>query len=79
MTGLQTPEWVRGGEVIDFKDIELGEKLGSGGFGDVFVGIWKNNFQIAIKKLRVQRVSQRRKDQFQVWATKSFMHDVYCI
>jgi hypothetical protein len=67
--GLQTPPWILGGAVIDFNELELGGKLGSGGFGDVHVGLWKNNCQVAIKKLRVQRVSQERKEQFQVQHT----------
>lgn len=64
--GLSAPEWVRGGEVINFGEIDLGDKLGGGGFGDVHAAIWKGNLQVAVKKLRVQRVSQKRKEEFQV-------------
>lgn len=78
MLGLHVvPDWVRGGEIIQFSNIELGEKLGSGGFGDVHVGIWKGNLQVAVKKLRVQRVSQQRKEQFQVRRLTHPLYDYY--
>lgn len=51
-------------QIINFSDLSLGDKIGTGGFGDVHVGIWKGN-QVAIKKLRVQRVSQAKKKQFE--------------
>lgn len=51
-------------QIIDFDELKLGEKIGSGGFGDVHVAIWKGN-QVAVKKLRVQRVSQTKKKQFE--------------
>ncbi len=63
--GLRKPKWLKGGEVIDFSELSLGERLGGGGFGDVFVAIWKEKLQVAVKKLRVQRVSVSKKDQFQ--------------
>lgn len=50
--------------VISFEDLALGDKIGGGGFGDVHVALWKGN-QVAVKKLRVQRVSQRRKKEFE--------------
>lgn len=50
--------------VILFDDLALGDKIGCGGFGDVHVALWKSN-QVAVKKLRVQRVSEIRKKQFQ--------------
>uniref|UniRef100_T1JEK4 non-specific serine/threonine protein kinase n=1 Tax=Strigamia maritima TaxID=126957 RepID=T1JEK4_STRMM len=63
--GLQRPNWVKGGEIIEISDLEIGEKIGGGGFGDVFVAIWKKVHQVAVKKLRVQRVSREKKEQFQ--------------
>ncbi|XP_055308176.1 uncharacterized protein LOC129572258 [Sitodiplosis mosellana] len=48
---------------IPFDDLELGEKIGGGGFGDVHIAFWKGQ-QVAVKKLRVQRVTQTRKKQF---------------
>jgi serine/threonine protein kinase len=63
--GLKKPDWLKGGEVIDYSDLELGDKLGGGGFGDVHVAIWKKKLQVAVKKLRVQRVSQSKKEQFE--------------
>lgn len=35
------------------------------GFADVHVAMWKNEFTVAVKKLRVQRVSQKRKLEFE--------------
>ena len=52
------------GLIIKFEEIELKIKIGSGGFGDVHFAKW-NNSVVAVKKLRVQRVSQRRLKQFQ--------------
>lgn len=51
-------------QIIKFNELSLGDKIGGGGFGDVHVGIWNGN-QVAIKKLRVQRVSQTKKKQFE--------------
>ena len=31
------------GEVIDYKDLVVKEKIGHGGFGDVHVALWKGN------------------------------------
>lgn len=54
-----TPE-----QIIPYGELALGEKIGSGGFGDVHVAFWKDQ-QVAVKKLRVQRVTQARKKQFE--------------
>lgn len=51
-------------QVISFEDLVVGDKIGSGGFGDVHVATWKGH-QVAVKKLRVQRVSQLKRKQFQ--------------
>ena len=51
------------GEKINFQEIELGEKIGQGGFGDVYSATWRN-INVAVKKLRVQRVSKRRLQEF---------------
>ncbi|CAL8112116.1 unnamed protein product [Orchesella dallaii] len=62
---LKRPTWLLGGEVIEWEDLEIGEKLGGGGFGDVHAAIWKGEYQVAVKKLRVQRVHQKKKVQFE--------------
>ncbi|CAC5425745.1 unnamed protein product [Mytilus coruscus] len=51
------------GTKIDFKDIEIMQKIGSGGFGDVHFAKWKRTV-VAAKNLRVQRVSKRRLKEF---------------
>lgn len=62
---LERPKWLRGGEVIEYSDLEIGSKIGSGGFGDVFIAVWKERLQVVVKKLRVQRVQEKKKIQFQ--------------
>lgn len=51
-------------QIIPFGELELGDKLAGGGFGDVHIAVW-NGQQVAVKKLRVQRVTQARKKQFE--------------
>ncbi|KAL3884067.1 hypothetical protein ACJMK2_030289 [Sinanodonta woodiana] len=51
------------GVVIEFDDIELGRKIGQGGFGDVYFARWKGSV-VAVKMLRLQRVSKRRLQEF---------------
>ena len=51
------------GEKINFQEIELGLQIGQGGFGDVYSATWRNA-TVAVKKLRVQRVSKRRLQDF---------------
>lgn len=51
-------------QIIPFGELEMGDKIGSGGFGDVHVALWKGQ-QVAVKKLRVHRVTQARKKQFE--------------
>ena len=54
------------GTVIQFQDLKIEEKerIGHGGFGDIFAGKWQGKI-VAIKKLRVQRVSKKRLEQFE--------------
>lgn len=63
----QTSEHVltnfRGIVKIDFSEIELKQKIGSGGFSDVYFAKWKGTI-VAAKVLRVQRVSKRRLKEF---------------
>ncbi|XP_060063282.1 uncharacterized protein LOC132543775 [Ylistrum balloti] len=51
------------GEKIQFDELILDEKIGHGGFGDVHCATWKGTV-VAVKKLRVQRVSQKRLEEF---------------
>lgn len=51
-------------QIISFDELELGDKIGGGGFGDVHTAFWKGQ-HVAVKKLRVQRVSQTRRKQFE--------------
>ena len=48
---------------IDFKDIEIMQKIGAGGFGLVHFAKWKGTV-VAAKKLRNQSVSKRRLKEF---------------
>ncbi|XP_057303847.1 probable serine/threonine-protein kinase DDB_G0267686 [Hydractinia symbiolongicarpus] len=52
------------GTVIDFNEITLENKVGQGGFGEVYAGKWLSR-RVAIKILRVQRVSKKRQAQFE--------------
>lgn len=51
------------GTIIQFEEINLGKKIGHGGFGDVHFAKW-NGSVVAVKKLRVQRVSKKRLREF---------------
>ena len=51
------------GEVIDFGELEIGKKIGHGGFGDVYFAEWRGTV-VVVKKLRVQRIHQKRLKQF---------------
>ncbi|CAC5425747.1 unnamed protein product [Mytilus coruscus] len=51
------------GTKIDFNDIKIMQKIGSGGFGNVYFAKWKGTV-VAAKKLRVQSVSKRRLKEF---------------
>ncbi|XP_059146659.1 calcium-dependent protein kinase 6-like isoform X2 [Physella acuta] len=61
---LQTIEKYKG-NVIPFEELELKKKIGHGGFGDVHLAEWKGGEAVAVKKLRVERVSQKRRQQFE--------------
>lgn len=51
-------------QIIAFGELELGDKIGGGGFGDVHIALWKGQ-QVAVKKLRVQRVHQKKMQEFE--------------
>ena len=54
------------GAVINYEDLsfEETEPIGHGAFGDIFCAKWKD-IVVAVKKLRVQRVSRKRLSQFE--------------
>jgi len=56
------PDWGRERQIIPFESLELGDKLGGGGFGDVHTAFLDRKI-VAMKRWRVQRVSQ---EEFQV-------------
>ncbi|XP_033107685.1 dual specificity protein kinase shkD-like [Anneissia japonica] len=56
-------EWYEGPE-IQFSDLQIGKIIGHGGFGDVYHAKLKGK-EVAVKKLRVQRVSQKKQSQFE--------------
>jgi GTPase SAR1 family protein len=43
------------GDRIEFKDIELGETIGEGGYATVFKGKWKNNV-VAVKQVKMVNI-----------------------
>ena len=49
-------------EVIPLTEISLDKKIGEGGFGQVFAGLWKGT-PIAYKKLKIQLITNKRKQQ----------------
>ncbi|KAK3103654.1 hypothetical protein FSP39_020785 [Pinctada imbricata] len=51
------------GTKINFEELQLGKKIGQGGFGDVHFAKWSGSV-VAVKKLRVQRVSKKRLQEF---------------
>ncbi|XP_045168424.1 uncharacterized protein LOC123531482 [Mercenaria mercenaria] len=52
------------GQKISFGDIELGKKIGSGGFGEVYFAKWKGTI-VAVKKMHNEGVSNRRLKEFE--------------
>lgn len=61
------------GAVILYENLIIDDqqRIGHGGFGDVFVAKWADK-TVAIKKLRVQRVSRRRLEQFETEINKLY-------
>lgn len=43
---------IRFKEDIDFKEIKLGERIGRGNFGEVYIGYWRNT-SVAVKKCKI--------------------------
>ena len=50
-------------KVIPYKELELNQEIGHGGFGVVVAGLWHNT-PIAFKKLYYSRMSRKRLDSF---------------
>ncbi len=57
--------------IIDYKDLTLGQKIGRGGFGDVFKGTWTGQ-DVAVKKLHMADMSAKCTQEFEretkVWS-----------
>ena len=57
--------------IINYSDIILGKKIGSGGFGDVHQGTWDAQ-HVAIKTLHIKNLSDESKNEFEretkVWS-----------
>lgn len=53
------PSWA----MINFNDIEVGEKIGGGGAGVIFKGFWKRQ-PVALKALFDPRISEELKREF---------------
>ena len=49
--------------VIDFNELEVGDRIGGGGVGVVYKGWWKNQ-PVAIKALFDPRISEELKKEF---------------
>ncbi|CAL1543106.1 unnamed protein product [Lymnaea stagnalis] len=63
-TSRQVIEKYRG-KIIDYNELRIMIQIGHGGFGDVFMAEWVEDQLVAVKKLRVQRVSKKRLKQFE--------------
>lgn len=50
-------------KIIDYNDINFGDEIGYGAYGEVFKGSYKN-FEVAIKKLFNQELSSQEKESF---------------
>lgn len=51
------------GTIIPYSELEIGKKIGEGGFGEVFFGKWRDSV-VAVKRLRSQRISKKRLQDF---------------
>lgn len=51
------------GPIIDFNELTLKKKIGFGSFGEVYFAEWQNTV-VAVKKLRVHKVTTRKMDAF---------------
>lgn len=49
-------------EIIPFNEIDCNEKIGEGGFGKVYAGLWKKTVPIAFKKFIYQQITRKQQD-----------------
>ena len=50
-------------EIIPLREIELLRKIGEGGFGKVYAGLWKKLIPVAFKKLACQQITKKKQEQ----------------
>ena len=49
-------------EIISFNEIDCRKKIGEGGFGKVYAGLWKKSIPIAFKKFTYQQITKKQQD-----------------
>ncbi|CAG5125380.1 unnamed protein product [Candidula unifasciata] len=48
------------GKIIDYEKLNIGDLIGHGGFGDVFIATLENGEVVAVKKLKSQQLTKKR-------------------
>ena len=66
----ETGESVRAPKVIQYSDLDFDRVIGSGGFGEVWLGIYRpTNKKVAIKKIRNSELSEDAKSEIKLHAS----------
>eukprot|EP01132_Coremiostelium_polycephalum_P004784 gene4784-5967_t len=54
---------LKDGKMIDIRQVKLGERIGKGNFGEVFIGHWRGS-QVAVKKLPAHNLNENVLKEF---------------